>query len=226
MEAWSLNRCTSREVPSSVPNAAAITTCTLLIVWFSRAARSLGSCAGDARPTGRISVSVSASHLCVISLSAYVYEDVSIAVDACWPENQEGQWPKSQSMSESEGRRPCPSSNTVRQKGRILPYSAFESTQALSRVDGATPQPLAPAAVLAKVSASLSPRFTCLCHPQIPTTLPDDVEPNTWAPVAQSRYFSESSQLLSVSQGASWESFPCFPFLYPRHIFLSFRPLS
>ena len=73
VEAWSLNRCTSREVPSSVPNAAAITTCTLLIVWFSRAARSLGSCAGDARPTGRISVSVSASHQCVISLSAYVY---------------------------------------------------------------------------------------------------------------------------------------------------------
>lgn len=47
-------------------------------------------------------------------------------------------------MSESEGRRPCLSSNTVRQKERILPYSAFESTQALSRVDGATPQPLAP----------------------------------------------------------------------------------
>ena len=80
MEGRSLNRCTPREVPSSVPNAAAKTTCTLLIVWFSRAARSLGCCAGDARPTGRISVSVSASHLCVISLSAYVYEDVSIAL--------------------------------------------------------------------------------------------------------------------------------------------------
>lgn len=82
--------------------------------------------------------------VCNLSLSLCLRRCVYSSVDACWPENQEGQWPKSQSMSESEGRRPCPSSNTVRQKERILPYSAFESTQALSRVDGATPQPLAP----------------------------------------------------------------------------------
>ena len=172
MKAQSLNRCTSREVPSSVPNAAAITMCTLLVVWFSRSARSLRCCAGDARPTGHISISLSASHLCVISLSTCLHRCVYSSVDACWPENQEGQWPKSQSMSVSESRRPCPSSNTVRKKERILPYSAFESPQALNRVDGATPHPLGPTAVLAKVAALLSPRFTCSCHPQTPADTP------------------------------------------------------
>ena len=108
--------------------------------------------------------------VCNLSLSICLQRCVYSSVDACWRENQEGRWPKSQSGSESEGRRPCPSSNTVRQKERIRPYLAFESTQALHRVDGAAPQPLAPTTVLAKMSALLSPRFTCSCHPQMSST--------------------------------------------------------
>ena len=185
MEARSLNHCTSREVPSSVPNAAAITTCTLPIVWFSRAARSLGCCAGDARPTGHISVSVSASHLCVISLSAYVYEDVSIALSmhsGVRTRRASGLSPSPCLSLKAEDHVPA-LIQSDRKKGFFFswPLSLLKpSTGWMGQHLSPLPPPLCwPRCLLCSVHGSR----VRVIH-RYPQTLPDDVSPNAWVPVA------------------------------------------